>query len=243
MLTLPQGASGTAACEDAIVLDEPDDVVERLMSLISGLELQAMDSLVCAEKVLLAAEKYDMPGPTSVVRLAVNGHIFQDKPLLGYALATHMGWMEEAKRASKLSLQLWIHDPSHERVLTKVSSPYLVKLYNLHGQRKHYFRRFIDTAPVLRKYNSSALKCTSSSCYYAGESNLLWLSLKEAMCAEMERRPLGDTLFGKGTESSTRAKACWKLKCSRCPAIAYNKTEILTAIKDHLSSSNLNSTM
>jgi hypothetical protein len=75
MLTLPQDGS-TASPGDVIAIDEPDDVVEQLFKIISGLPMAKWDSLDTVESVLLATEKYDMPGAMSTIRFGIQTPMF-----------------------------------------------------------------------------------------------------------------------------------------------------------------------
>jgi hypothetical protein len=123
MLTLPQG-EGTAPLEDTIAIDEGEDVAERLFKMISGLSLATWESLDIVERVLLAAEKYDMPGAISTIRFGITRPMFLAHPFWLYAIAARFEWMEEAKMGSKLTLSSWIHDPSLEAILQKKIPPF-----------------------------------------------------------------------------------------------------------------------
>ncbi|KAH9993190.1 hypothetical protein BJV77DRAFT_999080 [Russula vinacea] len=53
---------------EIITLDEDSSTLEALFRMICGLEIPALDAWDAVEPVLFAAEKYDMPGPASIMR-------------------------------------------------------------------------------------------------------------------------------------------------------------------------------
>lgn len=50
--------------------------------------------------LLFAAEKYEKPGPVSLIRVLIMTPPLLDQLLRLYAAATHCGWDKEAKHAS-----------------------------------------------------------------------------------------------------------------------------------------------
>ncbi len=74
--------------------------------MICGLEIPVLDTWDTVEPVLYAAEKYDMPGPASIVRALLRTPTFVDAPLRLYAAACHFGWAEDPRAAPTRSLTL-----------------------------------------------------------------------------------------------------------------------------------------
>jgi hypothetical protein len=100
-----------------ITLDENSEVLGRLLRMISGFEISKWKSFDEIEDLLAAAYKYDMPGPLATALNSFPWPFINDNPLRLYAITTRNGWEEEAKTASKLSLNLPIYDDSYVSVL------------------------------------------------------------------------------------------------------------------------------
>ena len=114
LFTLPQGASSPCSSSvspepQTIQMPESAAVLADLLSAISGQPLPlarwaSPDALV---PLLHAAEKYDMPGALSVLRLALAAPALLDAhPLRVYGLAWAHGWRPEARLASARTLAL-----------------------------------------------------------------------------------------------------------------------------------------
>jgi hypothetical protein len=107
-LSLPQPTSQTDShdpFEHRVHLDETADTIERVLRMISFMEVPPLDSLQVIDPLLYALDKYGMPGPTSVIRIA----IMLEKFLIAdavwvYAIACRYGWIHEAGVAAKRTL-------------------------------------------------------------------------------------------------------------------------------------------
>src|SRR6266851_6560510 len=67
-----------AADTEIISLDEDARTLEPLLRMICGLEISTLDTWDAVEPVLYAAEKYEMPGPASIVRALLRTPAFSD---------------------------------------------------------------------------------------------------------------------------------------------------------------------
>lgn len=72
------------------------DTLELLLRMVSGLPLLPVDNYDVIDKILYAAEKYDMPGPMSIIRLLIMTPPLLDQPFRLYTVACRYGWEEEA---------------------------------------------------------------------------------------------------------------------------------------------------
>lgn len=63
--------------------------------MVSGLPLLPVVHYDIVDKILYAAEKYDMPGPMSIMRLLVMTPPLLDQPFRLYTVACRYGWEEE----------------------------------------------------------------------------------------------------------------------------------------------------
>lgn len=131
---------------EEIPIYEPDFVLERILRLICGLPVPPWESYDVLECVLTVAEKWDTPGPITIIRAALTSPQFLDSdPLRLYAIATHFEWKEEAKIASKKTLKLDLHDASYAPMLEGLASKDLLSLLNLHRRRRDKFKELLDS--------------------------------------------------------------------------------------------------
>ena len=221
---------------ETIGLDEESSTLEPLLRMICGLEIPTLETWDAVEPVLYAAEKYDMPGPASIMRALLRAPTFTDAPLRLYAAACHFGWAEDARAASTRSLTLNLYDPVHKPSLLRLRTADLYALFALHNERRTQFRARIADAPFL---TDAQLVDTAARCSRCREplSYVEWRELRHVMLAELERRPSGDTVLS-GLEEWPAALACWATKCKRvsCLSSVYDKALSSKAIKDLLES-------
>ncbi|KAN0106984.1 hypothetical protein V8E52_010586 [Russula decolorans] len=252
MFTLPQGSppassrshnrnqrdTTTAPSETEIIgLDEDSSTLEPLLRMICGLEIPTLDTWDAVEPVLYAAEKYDMPGPASIMRALLRAPTFTDAPLRLYAAACHFGWAEDARAASTRSLRLNLYDSVHKPSLHRLRTADLYALFALHHERRVQFRARIAEGPFLT--DAQLVDTASARCPRCREplSYVEWRELRHVMLAELERCPSGDTVLT-GLEEWPAALACWATKCKRvsCLSSVYDKALSSKAVKELLDS-------
>jgi len=246
MFTLPQGPppassrshdikprdtiADTAVDTEIIGLGEDSRTLEPLLRMICGLEIPALDTWDAVEPVLYAAEKYDMPGPASIVRALLRTPAFADEPLRLYAAACHFGWAEDARGASTRTLSVNLYESKFRPALLRLRTADLLALFELHHERRKQFRQRIAEPPFLTDAQlGDAARC--SRCHDP-ISYVEWRELRNVMLAELETCPAGDTVLA-GLEVWPAALACWSAKCKKlnCLSPVYDKTLSSKAIK------------
>ncbi|KAG1742119.1 hypothetical protein EDB19DRAFT_1702106 [Suillus lakei] len=203
---------------ETINLDEDAYTLESLLLMICGLPINPLTSYDEVDALLFAAEKYEMPGPSSA-------------PLL--QLRTRCGWEEEAKRASAQSLALNIYAPEHQPILRKLRSSAVLDLINLHRDRREGIRKRLDEQPFVTGTTlASCPRCRWNIDHHT------WRELKYRVVMEMDVRPLGDTVVDEGLTEWPEAKACWDAKCpnTECTCVLYDHIETLRLIRDCIDS-------
>lgn len=225
--------SPSTADPETIHLDEDSSTLELLFRMISGLPIQPLTSFDTVDALLYASEKYDTPGPMSLVRIAVLTPPLAEQPLRLYAAASRCGWTEEAKVASErtLSMDLW-QDESWE-MLAKIDVRSALALLKLHRSRREGLRKKLDEHPFVNATPQSyCSRCRRLADHHA------WRELKHRVFAEMDVRPLGDTILDVGLSEWTEAKACWEAKCPHtdCAIVQYDKNESMRLIKECIES-------
>lgn len=225
------GENSNPKLRQPIEVDEKDKVITKVLSMICGLYSANWESIDEAEDALSLAQKWDAPGPLSMIRGAITAPRFLADPLRLYAITTGFGWEEETRLVSTHTLTLDLYDEAHQPVLERISSSALMMLFRLHRLRRNEFKRLIDSIPGLFEEGNSV----EYFCSKCGEvmSNHTWRELKVKMFMEMDRRPLGDTLCSLEMEEWPEAVSCWEAKCKnpRCGELNYDKLSTLRDIK------------
>jgi hypothetical protein len=130
--------------DDVIYLDEDAEVLEPLLRMVCGLKLPPLKDCDLIEKILFVAEKYEMPGPISTLRLFASTQHVLTNPVRLYAFACRYGWEEEARLASNRTLKLDLFDPCHQETLQQLPSKALLDLLNLRHRRRE---QYVDLFP------------------------------------------------------------------------------------------------
>ncbi|KAF8970912.1 hypothetical protein BDZ97DRAFT_1789320 [Flammula alnicola] len=210
---------------------EKDKVLTKVLCMICGLHTENWESISEVDDALSLVQKWDAPGPLSIIRCAITAPMFLADPVRLYAITTRFGWDEEARVASTQTLTLNLYDEDIRSDLERVSSRPLMALFRLHRGRRDEFKRLVDCEGRFAAGNSARLLCLGCG---EGMSNHTWRELKARMFMEMDRRPLGDTLCGLEMEEWPEAIACWEAKCQKtdCGRLNYNKLSTLRDIKD-----------
>ena len=243
MLTLPQPHSSSqlsvvedcAARPPSIDLPESGKVLEILLKLIYPMNQPFIDTIFTLSQTLTAAEKYDMVGVISSLRLYLRDDKFLSTcPLHIYALACRFSFAQEVKLASKNSLTHDIHDPNLISVFqaTGLKATDLFALMNLHHRRVNGMREFLEGD----RFEGNAPDFTCVACDKK-LNDITWPFLKASILKEMYRRPLGDTLFGPEFLRSSAIHSFINCKCDECnERVIYEKGKTLAMISEFLKS-------
>jgi len=129
-----------------------------------------------------------MLGPQLIIRSAITSPTFLKQPLRLYAIAVRYGWEEEAKLASKYSLALSLHDNEHSRILERIPTTYVLRLFHLHRTRRDKFK-----SHVTRDNGCFGIQ-NCPSCYRSLRNSTLG-DLTNFIVWEMDRYPDGHTLL------------------------------------------------
>lgn len=151
MLTLPQPRANAAADSTSrppsIDLPEDSTTLEILLRIIYPIQQPVIESISSLISAFFAAEKYDMQGVISTLRLHLREERFlTDNPVHVFALACRFQFAAEAKAASRASLTANIHDPSNIEVFEQTGFKIadLVSLHALRHKRIDGMREYLD---------------------------------------------------------------------------------------------------
>ncbi|KAL1701597.1 hypothetical protein EV121DRAFT_211827 [Schizophyllum commune] len=206
--------------EHPLPIAEPDETMLPLLRLMCGLPIPPWPSFSAIEDALALAEAWETLGPISVVRTAVTAPAFLVEPLRVYAVAQRFGWAAEAQVAARATLALDLYDDVHQASLQKLSAGALMALLGLHRRRRDELKQLLDHSDMFSAGNDEEAPCANC---HARKNNSTWRELKARIFIEMDRRPLGDTLYGLEMEEWPESVACWNAKCSQCGKVNYDK--------------------
>jgi hypothetical protein len=204
MFSLPQKSGSITT--DIIYMDEDAPILECLLRMACGLPILPPTNYDAVDLLLFAAEKYDMPGVMSIIRILVMTPSLLDQPLRLYAVACRFGWEKEAQFASTETLSLDLHSEPYRASLQSLSTPALLNLFQLHRDRREALRTRLDDPPFVGGGTAVCVACGWQIDYHT------WRELKYKIILEMDVRPLGDTVVNSGLLDWHEAKACWSAK-------------------------------
>jgi hypothetical protein len=115
--------------------------------MVSGLPLLPIETYDQLDALLFAAEKYDMLGPISIIRLQAMTPRFLEEPFRLYAAASRHAWDAEIRISSTRTLTCNIHDPVLRTSLRRLSTEAVLDLFQLHRSRRERYAPF-DTSTV-----------------------------------------------------------------------------------------------
>ncbi|KAJ7155756.1 hypothetical protein C8R46DRAFT_1116392 [Mycena filopes] len=226
MLSLPQPLDAKVPHE--IPVGEADAVMERVLRMMCGLEIPRWASFDEVETTLELIEKWDTPGPLSVVRTAIASPLFAAEPLRVYVLTAHFGWEEETKAVLVETLKLGLLDGEYDATLCRLSSRSLLTLVAFHDRCKGRFRDALDGTELFAAGNEEPRECGCGK----RRDNYPWRVLKAKLLSEFNRRPLGDRIL---TDMSgwPESAACWRAKC-HCGNLYYDQVSTVGNIKESI---------
>ncbi|KAJ7483626.1 hypothetical protein FB451DRAFT_109291 [Mycena latifolia] len=226
MLSLPQPTDTKSPQE--IPVGEKDAVMERVLRMMCGLAIPRWTSLEEVETALDLIEKWDAPGPLSVVRMAITAPLFAGEPLRVYVLTTHFGWAEETAAVLLSTLQLELLSGEHDAALCRLSSRSLLDLVAFHDRCKARFREALDGTDLFAAGNEEPRECGCGK----RRDNYPWRILKAKLLSEFNRRPLGDRILV-DMAGWPESAACWRAKC-HCGNLYYDQVSTVGNIQESI---------
>ena len=214
---------------EVINMMETADVIEGLLAMAGGRELPKLDSFEYVESLLRAAEKFEMPGAISILRLAIMSTQFLNThPVRVYAIACQWGWIEEAKLASTktLGIDLLGHDALKD--LSFVETAHLTSLLLLHRRRRDVFRAGLDSHTNFYANNVPG-RCSQCQREIA---HVAWMHLKHVWSTAIELHP--DDITSGAVLQDPELHELLATVCQHCHRKLYNAEGTITKLKQVL---------
>ncbi|TCD63993.1 hypothetical protein EIP91_004695 [Steccherinum ochraceum] len=232
LLTLPQAPDAFAnpiRPLESLHVSEESSVLLALLQIICGLAVPDIPTIDLAEAILAAAEKYDMPGPISLIRkLIMHPPIISSFPLRVYSLACKWGWQAEAREASTHTLRLDILGESCMEQLKHCSMPCfdLAKLLTLHRDRRAAVRAALnDETRFSANRKASCLGCSRPL------QHAEWEKFKTGVIAMLETHPFGTQFSIDDLQDPSATFAMLGAACSGCQKPMYNTEATIRALQ------------
>ena len=234
LLSLPQSPPAykpgpTPPSPEIIHMTEPSRVIAALLSMSSGKPLPPLDTLEFIKELIHAAEKYDMPGALSILRLAISTPPFLDAyPIQVYGIACQWDWRDVAKAASAktVGIDLFSLDAVHE--LGSIETPHLTRLVLLHRKRREALKAGLDSP---EEFYANQLPARCSNCNRE-VAHVAWLQLKYAWTTAMEQCP-ADIATGRILQRAELHELLSSV-CTWCQRKLYNTEGTITKLRNIL---------
>ncbi|KZV96753.1 hypothetical protein EXIGLDRAFT_764996 [Exidia glandulosa HHB12029] len=141
MLSLPQPVSASTSSEpDPITMSEDSDILHYLVTHMCGRPLPPVTSLAQADKILLAADKFDMPNLTSVIHYLLQHPPEPTHHIHRHVLAARYRWADMCKAEAMASLNASLDSAEAARC----DPAFVVPLLNLRQQRTDAFAGLVN---------------------------------------------------------------------------------------------------
>lgn len=242
MLTLPQPGVSQAPenvqrqqSPPSIDLPEDEVTLEILLRIIYPMVQPNIECIEHLASAFFAAEKYDMAGVISTLRLHLRDERFlRDCPVYVFALACRFQFVPEAKVASRASLAANVHDAKNTEIFERPGFKMadLLSLHLLRHRRIDAMRDFLEGDRF--EGNAPDFMCVSCD---KKLNDITWPFLKASILKELYWRPLGDTIFAPEFLKSNAVQSFINSKCEECQErLIYEKGKTLAMISEFLKS-------
>ncbi|KAF8523739.1 hypothetical protein BU17DRAFT_63673 [Hysterangium stoloniferum] len=214
-LSLPQ-TGGASANNQVITLSEDARTINAILRMISGMEIPPLDNFSDLEKVLLAAKKWEMPGPPSIIHRMVIPPVLLDDPVRFYALACRTGWNDAIAVAAAHTLDVDLQHEETLPILRKMESNDVLKLIDLRTRRRDAILDFFLAYPISGCLSHLPHLDRPSASDHELSIQWQWKALIFTAFIAMDRHPSGKTLLG---PNSVLQADLDDMRNTRCPEL------------------------
>ena len=146
ILSLPQPMGDTPSDPFIDNLDEDATTLEGLLRMITGRELPPLDTIEAIEPLVLAAYKWEMPGPLSILKMTIimDTTFAQNHPIRLYSLGCRLKWTALVNLGANYSCNDDIYYSQGSSVLDTMDSHDLLRLLIFHRRRRDCMRAYFD---------------------------------------------------------------------------------------------------
>jgi len=211
------------------MMQETSEVLAVILSMASGMPFPRINDMEFVASLVHAAEKYDMLGVLSILRLVILSPTFLDShPIRVYAIACRWGWQEEAKVASSHTISLDLLSEEVRPDLRKVDPLDLTRLLLLHRKRRDLFKKGLDSEDL---FYANVIPGSCSGCM-ADIIHDKWHRMKYDWVTAVEHRPI-DTA-SRDLLERLELEDVLNSKCTRCQKKLYNAEGTISNLRQIL---------
>ena len=160
MFSLPQPTQPPRSQTPTIDVPETSDILEPLIQYLYPRSQPKVSDLAMWEALYTAADKYNTEAVMETLRDMLISRFLETSPMRVYALASHWGFEEEAKVASRGTLTLDLSGGFPEEDAKLMGSVACQKLYLLHLQRRDKARALVSSSHYHQFLGVALLNCT-----------------------------------------------------------------------------------
>lgn len=183
MFSLPQPTESSPSQIPTIDIPESSDVLEPFIQYLYPRSPPKISDLAMWEALYTVADKYNTEAVMETLRDMLISRFLETSPVHVYALASHLGFDEEAKIASRGTLKMDLSRGFPEEDAKLMGSVACQKLYRLHLGRRDMARILVSH----RSYQFNQRSCACPSINFHGLTHTLsqrvstrpWLTAEE----------------------------------------------------------------
>ncbi|KAL4264505.1 BTB domain-containing protein [Pleurotus pulmonarius] len=222
MFSLPQKDAGGI---QVIPLPESPFVVDTLLQFIYPVPDPTISSLGELVDILAAATKYDCVAPIASLRRTLVSHTFlRDEPTRVYAIACRFDLHEEARIASRYTLDVNVLDCPLSDDLKHISAYSYHQLLDLHRRRGRAALELLKAGDEIK-----CMQCNGNS-FSVYSSPKWWSEFEKRAKEELRVRPTSNVIFTMEFLSEVANAG----GCVRCPGSVLNSHRYLTRLKESI---------
>ena len=222
MFTLPQSEPLDDSQLPVIPVSEPSCTIDTLLRFIYPVQDPHIDSLEQLVPIITAAAKYDLTAVlTSLRTILVSPCFAKAEPLRVYAIASRFDFEEEAKIASKYTLNVNVLDAPLSDDLKFISAYAYHRLLDLHRRRVQAALQMLK-----RPDDVKCMQCNGSpfSVYFAPK---WWSEFENSARQELSVRPTTEVIF----RMEFLAQAAISSGCQRCAGSVLDSWKFLQELQ------------
>ena len=194
MLSLPRAAGLMDSADDAIVMDETTEVLKALLDAIypnsTTALAESLDFETFRDLMFILTHKYDFNAGEKIAKGIIHDDrlSFKFPPILMFGAMKHIGWDEEARKASTATLKSSLFTDENQAYLRRLQGHCILDLMAFHHRRREAILRALDPPDWLDP-SAKCEKHEGGLCFQP-----IWSAFKQVLLAEVDRVPSGETL-------------------------------------------------
>ncbi|KAF8583881.1 hypothetical protein K439DRAFT_1633968 [Ramaria rubella] len=227
-LSLPQ-SPGMVLDESGkvIALSEDARTINAILRMICGMEIPPLDNFDDIEKVLLTANKWEMPGPPSIIHRMITPQALLDNPVRLYALACKVGWSEAAALAAAHTLDVDLQHEDIQPLLYTMESRDVLRLFELRTRRRDALLEFLLSFTVPGCLSHLPHSKGTAPTEHELSVQWQWKAFMFTVYIAMDRHPSAKTLLGPDSVLESDLEDMRVVKCPHFEGAAAFDVEVL----------------